>query len=1485
MKKILSILPFLILSISIGLGQTTTVTINGRLIKNVSTVNINVDTVVPPPIHVIPKYTVSVVNGGNGVVDTGSVAVGSSVVIDSGRTLRFGITPNTNYHTSSVLLDGISQGVITGWTVPNISSNHILAVVFGINTFSITATQPTGATISPSGTTVLNAGDGQTYTISATTGYNLDSLVVDGVKRAGSASYTFSNVTANHTITATTKVSSFTITSSAGTGGTISPNGATSVNNGSNIGYTITPSAGYYLTSLVVDGVISDSTTHYTFKTVLANHTIVANFAIYTYTVTSSSSSGGSITPTGVSTVNYGASLSYVVAPSTGYKTDSVKVDGARVDSLLYYTFTNITADHTIAGYFSLSTYTLVASSDSNGTISPSGTMVVNYGASQTYTFTPNIGYITNTIIVDGVSQAIATSYTFSNISAGHTISVSFIKQVIAVGQKIMPFGNSITATTCYPPYVWEDLQAGGYTNVSYVGTVITNAGQGVTCSGKAYYQSLEGHSGYTAAQLASGLSGWLTTLGTNMPDIVYMHVGTNDYWNGGTASDVHSTILSYTSIVNTLRSFNPNVKIAVAQLIPSGYSTAMNSAITLLNDSIPAWASRTATSQSPIAVVDLNTGFNTSTYYSDSPTNVHPNSAGAKWMADKMYTQLVSFLGSLPTPDTTAPTVSITHPTTGSQLSGVDSVTATATDNVGVVGVLFQLDGSNIGVEQTVPVGTTYKASLNTNGYSNGSHAITATARDAAGNKSVSTTTITISNVSLQQGIVAYDPFTRADANPLTGYRWNTLSGQTSGSTMRLVSNAIQAYSVSNTTGDFGGIVWDSLCTKGSGVSLTLSQTSNNSVYTSLFIYAKMAGKTLTSGNGYRFRYVYPSAFSIEKVTGGTNGTAIVSTTHSISIGDTMKFFIANDAYGTMSAYINSTQILSTADTTYHPTNFYYWVRSGVNATASRYDNWMVYNTISTVVPATPILTFPINKDTGVVKNPTFAWTESVAGSTFRLQVSTSNAFGTTVIDDSTVGATSYPSPNLTLNTRYFWRVRAKNPVGYSAYSVIDTFTITAIAPDTIAPVVAITNPINHGVDSNTVTVSATATDNVKVVGVTFKDNGTIIGSEDLTSPYSVSWNTKLVQNGAHSITATARDSAGNTKTATVVDTIRNSVVTSSMWISAYYPGWEQSTLPASSIDYHAMTAVIYFAAYWNTDGTINTSGNGVTYNSNVQTMITNAHAAGTKVLFAFGGSSPTSETIFMTVTATAALQATTIHNMMVLIRQAGYDGIDLDIEPLSSGDQAQVLSFSKALRDSLTAYNASSVMYFTTQWAASVSAAIYQYYDQINIQTYNLAGLWSGWLSWHNGSIYKDITIGSQPICADDYINEWYAAGVPLNKLGAGVAFEGVVYSGITAPRQSISGGAVVHAFYAYSSMYANYIQPHPEYAYWDTAAQASWSYVPSPAGWATYDNEQMCAAYVQYVKDKKIGGLILWEIGEDVIGTQQPLLQAIKSAYGGH
>ncbi len=95
---------------------------------------------------------------------------------------------------------------------------------------------------------------------------------------------------------------------------------------------------------------------------------------------------------------------------------------------------------------------------------------------------------------------------------------------------------------------------------------------------------------------------------------------------------------------------------------------------------------------------------------------------------------------------DTTPPTVSMSSPTAGATVSGSAlAVSAAASDNVGVAGVQFKLDGANLGIEE---ISSPYSLFLDSTIVANGTHTLTAVARDAAGNQATATSvTITVTN------------------------------------------------------------------------------------------------------------------------------------------------------------------------------------------------------------------------------------------------------------------------------------------------------------------------------------------------------------------------------------------------------------------------------------------------------------------------------------------------------------------------------------------------------------------------------------------------------------------------------------------------------------------------------------------------------------------------------------------------------------------
>jgi uncharacterized repeat protein (TIGR02543 family)/prepilin-type N-terminal cleavage/methylation domain-containing protein len=326
------------------------------------------------------------------------------------------------------------------------SANKTVTANFTPNDYAIIATVGANGTIDPSGVVYVNNGDSQTFTMTPNTGYHISSLTVDGSPVAIAPMYTFSNISASHMINVGFEINKYTLTYNAGTGGTISGVTPQTVNHGSD-GTVVTavPNTGYHFVNWSDNGSTNPVRQD---KNVTADLTTTATFAIDTYTITSSTGANGTISPLGATTVNYGANQSYTITPNAHYHIATVTVDGTAVAASSPYVFNNVTADHTIAVTFAINTYTITASATSGGSISPSDTITVNEGDSQTFTMTPVAGNHISLEKVDGATVANNTSYTFTNVTANHTIDVTFAGNVGNITIAVSGHGTVSPTTT-----------------------------------------------------------------------------------------------------------------------------------------------------------------------------------------------------------------------------------------------------------------------------------------------------------------------------------------------------------------------------------------------------------------------------------------------------------------------------------------------------------------------------------------------------------------------------------------------------------------------------------------------------------------------------------------------------------------------------------------------------------------------------------------------------------------------------------------------------------------------------------------------------------------------------------------------------------------------------------------------------------------------------------------------------------------------------
>jgi hypothetical protein len=320
-----------------------------------------------------------------------------------------------------------------GWNI------NYMAFAQQIPTFTITASAGSGGSINPSGNVIINQGANQLFTITPSVGFSISSVTVDGVNQGAITSYTFSNVQANHTISAAFQAQ----ISEGPYGGTPAAiPGTVQAENydtgGQGLAYNVSSINGTG-NSYRSDGVDLETTSDagggydlgWTTGGQWFKYTVNVATA-GTYTVSFRIAGPAAVTDAFHLANSSGANLSGSVnLPATGgwqtWTTVTASVTLPAGQQVL-------TLDEDNAGWNinymafaqQIPTFTITASAGSGGSINPSGNVIVNQGATQTFTITPSSGFNISSVTVDGVNQGAITSYTFSNVQANHTISAAF---------------------------------------------------------------------------------------------------------------------------------------------------------------------------------------------------------------------------------------------------------------------------------------------------------------------------------------------------------------------------------------------------------------------------------------------------------------------------------------------------------------------------------------------------------------------------------------------------------------------------------------------------------------------------------------------------------------------------------------------------------------------------------------------------------------------------------------------------------------------------------------------------------------------------------------------------------------------------------------------------------------------------------------------------------------------------------------------------
>jgi hypothetical protein len=537
---------------------------------------------------------------------------------------------------------------------------------------------------------------------------------------------------------------------------------------------------------------------------------------------------------------------------------------------------------------------------------------------------------------------------------------------------------------------------------------------------------------------------------------------------------------------------------------------------------------------------------------------------------------------------DTTSPQVSITAPTANQSISGTFTFTANATDNVGVAGVQFKIDGANVGTEDTL---APYQYSRNTLSptLSNGTHTVTAVARDAAGNvATAATVTFTVNNTDTiaptfpsgailnasaasstqvnlswtaatdNVGVVGYNILRNgvviAQIGNVTSYNDTTVIASTQ-YTYNVQARDAAGNTSTNLTASAGtpgstGGGWE-LVYQDDFNSLDTSSASPSSWY--------LYSGTGHAGNGLRQPGAISVANGILSITAkniDSDGNGTLDKVSSGGMSNRMNMTYGKyearvktdaDPSGIMSGVLLTWPGISDNNALYGENDYYETgTKAGTRNPFYSYIHWP--NS-----PATSYQTqFTHNSDGTQWHRVVMEWTAEY----INIKVYSSPDNGTeTLVSDKTLRESDDPArdniPDVAHHATIQLDAFSTALLGQNVVMQVDyikAYKMSSIPPvtsgDTQAPIISITAPSANQEISGTYTFSANAADNIGVAGVQFKIDGANVGTEDTLAPYQYSRNTlsPVLSNGVHTVTAVARDAAGNVATAaTITFTVNN--------------------------------------------------------------------------------------------------------------------------------------------------------------------------------------------------------------------------------------------------------------------------------------------------------------------------------------------------------
>ena len=333
------------------------------------------------------------------------------------------------------------------------------------------------------------------------------------------------------------------------------------------------------------------------------------------------------------------------------------------------------------------------------------------------------------------------------------------------------------------------------------------------------------------------------------------------------------------------------------------------------------------------------------------------------------------------------------------------------------------------------------------------------------------------------------------------------------------------------------------------------------------------------------------------------------------------------------------------------------------------------------------------------------------------------------------------------------------------------------------------------------------------------------------------------------------------------------------SHWVTAYYAGWAKwnaTPVDIPQIDFTCATHWVLFEMNPTVTGTFDGTNSGID-STRLRQFAAAVHAAGKKAIIGTGGWGSD-------YTGAVTNPAASVGFLTNIMKSYGFDGVDIDWEPVPAAQYANFASWVQQLKTAMLAINPQACLTAAGLGFDQGLVNNKQYLDQINMMTYDMSGPWPGWVSWHNSATFdggnKFPSTGSAMPSIDASANAYLAAGLPAAKLGFGIEFYGYVWNGVNGPMQS--GFGTVQNTVSYAQIMDTYGNLPLQ---WDAGAQAS--YYSAGNQFVSFDAETTMAVKAAYMKSKGLGGVIVYEVAAGYranlpAGSRDRLLQALKQTF---